>query len=155
MELTAEEKKYLMLYKGADDKLFKKGDAILLYYNHEGFCPVIPVDKLIDSGLLADEHEFLFPPFLDCTLNGNNVEVSFADKDIFDDSDLNFQNMLFAMRKDEFNKQFNIDKDNGILSEELKQYCGEMLEYLYIYARVNYRHYKELYDIEKEESKTM
>ena len=133
---------------------FKKNNAALLEYNINGFCPFIPVDKMIDGGLFSDEHEFLFPPYLDCNIHDNNVEVGFSDKEDIDETDYNLYNMMFLLStKDNFNEQFNKDKSAGKVSEELREYCENILQYLYTYARLNYRVYEQEYMNQNNESK--
>ena len=135
---------------------FKNNNTTLLEYNHNGFFPFIPVDKIIDGGLLSDEHEFLIPPYLDCNIKDNKVEIGFYDNNNLDENDYAYHDMMFLMStKDGFNQKFNEDKENGIVSNELKEYCKEMKEYLSTYARLNYRKYQELYNKENNDSKKM
>ena len=125
---------------------FKKYNTVLLEYNIGGFCPVIPIDKVIDGGLLSDEHEFLLPPYLDCYMEGNKVKVGFNDDNKIDETDYNYYNMIYMFNKDSFTEQFKQDKEKGIASEQLKEQCEILKGLLSTYARLNYRHYEQLYN---------
>ena len=147
---------------------FASADKILLNYKMKGFCPIIPVNIIvnrsskidIESAWFDDEQEYLFPPFLDCRIEGNNTEVGIFKEDTFDTSDVESCMIACHEIEEKFNQKFEEDQKAGIVSEQLKKYCKVIYQYLYTFSRIGYNHYKEIYNDEdklqawKEETET-
>ena len=134
-------------------EIFKERNNTLLEYRIDGFCPFIPIDKIINGKELSDEHEVIFPPYLNCIRNGNNVEIKYDEQDI-NEHDLMFEEMHYMFEiKDEFSKVFWQDWRNNKVSDELRKFCRDINKYLSLYAKYNYMKYKELYDYNEENTK--
>lgn len=99
-------------------EIFNKPGKKLLEICPDGFCPYIPIDKLIQNQL-SDEHELLFPPFLDCYVD--NGQLRFYVDENKKVPDVNWPDLREACYH--FAEQYNEDKKRGIISKKLKKYC--------------------------------
>ena len=121
-------------------EIFNKGNNQLLMFHTKDFCPHIPINRLTDMGMFNDEYECLFPPYLNCSINGNDVDVYVDDKiDLYDYNAL-------PQATDNFVKQLMIDKKTGVVSNELKEYCKHINGFLRYSIQSVYQRYKNIYN---------
>ena len=123
---------------------FMNENSINTVYKFDGFCPRIDVDRLISSRM-GDEKEVLFPPFLDCYFDDNNViNVSFNDNNSNLD-DLNFFEILVSLEKENFGKCFIEFQRTGIITHEFMKLINYFKDYFKLYAKNKYKEYSDYY----------
>lgn len=115
-----------------------------------GNCPFIPVEELLGFSRLGDEKEILFPPFLDCQIEGDKVKVFVNDANT---RDLTPTKEEYMMSVSEIGAVFNRDKANGEISDELRRHCNIIHEYLRNYAITKYNSVKRENSFEQEQIK--
>ncbi len=126
---------------------FNDGEKTLLEFYMNGFCPYIPVNKLTNQGMLNDEHECLFPPYINCHINGNNVDLYLDEQnDLYDIK-------AFDEAEKSFVEQLNEDKKNGVVSDKLKEYCKHINTFLKYSIKSLYQKYNNIYNENKESIK--
>ena len=121
-------------------EIFNDGKKPLLEFHTEGFCPYIPVNRLTDMGRFNDEYECLLPPYLNCRINDNTVNVYFDNEnDIYDYGAL-------KEASDNFVKQLMEDQKQGVVSDKLKEYCKTINGFLRYSIRGVYQKYNDMYN---------
>ena len=105
-------------------EIFNDGSSRLLEYEVDGFCPYIPINEVTDMSVLNDEHEYLFPPYLGCYVEGDKVKIFVSNDENLDGDELTEE------EKDAFVRQLLNDQKSGIVSDRLKAYCEKINDYL-------------------------
>ena len=135
-------------YENSVPLVFKSGDS---------FCPYIKIDEVInDASLFANEGEILLPPYINCVLTNeyekdrfNNdsyrvvrIEDSYSAPNIEKLEDTFHK---YGEYKETYAQLFKRDKEQGKVSEELKNATEAINNYLKEYARCQYYKYNELF----------
>ena len=135
-------------YENSVPLVFKSGDS---------FCPYIKIDEIInDASLFANEGEILLPPYINCVLTNeyekdrfNNdsyrvvrIEDSYSAPNIEKLEDTFHK---YGEYKETYTQLFKRDKEQGKVSEELKNATEAINNYLKEYARCQYYKYNELF----------
>lgn len=130
------------------------------------FCPYIKIDEILLFNNFANESEYILPPYVNCTLtdeyeqdhfNNDSYRIIRINEGYLD---ANPDKMIssyheYRQYKDSFATLFYKDKQNGVISEELKVATKAVNEYLRQYARCQYLKYNELYNNKYKQRKSL
>ena len=115
-------------------EIFKKPGRKLLEIETAEFCPCLPIDALITNHM-GDEYELLFPPFIDCY--EENGKLIFHVDENKKEENINWEKAQESANN--FDEQFQKDKERGIVSDKLREYCKEIYNFLRLRSLVSYK----------------
>lgn len=144
---------------------FGNANTVPLAIKAPSFCPYIKIDEILQFNNFVNEAEYVLPPYVNCTLTDEYEQDHFSNYSYriirINEGylDANPDKMIssyheYRQYKYSFATLFNRDKQNGIISEELKVATKAINEYLRQYARCQYLKYNELYNNKYKQNKS-